>query len=146
MLRKDLAASLRRTSVRTDTELAAAGELPPWLGDEALHESHRSALVRKDPAYYRRFFPTEPDDLPYAWPAAAFPRWPVRRGRPDPLPLAGALGLLGLDASVLDGALVEQPLSELSSALALDDVACLLAQRRRVPVAGHDEQEGERRQ
>ncbi|MFF9689385.1 MSMEG_6728 family protein [Streptomyces sp. NPDC014623] len=69
-LRKDLAASLRRTSVRTDTELAAAGELPPWLGDEALHESHRSALVRKDPAYYRPLFPDVPPDLPYVWPSS----------------------------------------------------------------------------
>ncbi|MFE9725303.1 MSMEG_6728 family protein [Streptomyces sp. NPDC005794] len=67
-LRKDLAASLRRTTVRSATELAAAGELPPWLGDEALHESHRSALVRKDPAYYRPLFPDAPPDLPYVWP------------------------------------------------------------------------------
>jgi hypothetical protein len=77
-------------------ELRAGGQLPPWLGEEAVHVSHRSALLRKDPAHYRRFFPTEPDDLPYVWPPAAFPRWPVRRGRPDPLPLAAALGLLGL--------------------------------------------------
>lgn len=77
--------------------LRAGGQLPPWLGEEAVHVSHRSALLRKDPAHYRRFFPTEPDDLPYVWPPAAFPRWPVRRGRPDPLPLVTALGLLGLD-------------------------------------------------
>ncbi|HWU09138.1 MAG TPA: MSMEG_6728 family protein [Streptomyces sp.] len=69
-LRKDLTASLRRTAVRTDAELAAAGELPPWLGDEAFHESHRSALVRKDPAYYRPLFPDVPPDLPYVWPAS----------------------------------------------------------------------------
>jgi hypothetical protein len=30
-----------------------------------VHDSHRSALVRKDPAHYRRFFPDVPDDLPY---------------------------------------------------------------------------------
>jgi len=77
--------------------LRAGGQLPPWLGEEAVHVSHRSALLRKDPAHYRRFFPTEPDDLPYVWPPAAFPRWPVRRGRAHPLPLATALGLLGLD-------------------------------------------------
>ncbi|MFD4029135.1 MSMEG_6728 family protein [Streptomyces sp. NPDC058637] len=67
-LRRDLAASLRRTTVRSAAELMAAGELPPWLGDEPLHESHRSALVRKDPAYYRPLFPDVPPDLPYVWP------------------------------------------------------------------------------
>jgi hypothetical protein len=54
--------------VRTQQELAAAGALPSWLGDEAVHLSHRSALVRKDPAYYRPLFPDTPDDLPYHWP------------------------------------------------------------------------------
>ncbi|MBC2933105.1 MSMEG_6728 family protein [Nocardioides sp. zg-1228] len=56
------------TSVRTQPELAAAGALPAWLGDPALHLSHRSALVRKDPDLYRERFPGVPDDLPYAWP------------------------------------------------------------------------------
>jgi hypothetical protein len=56
------------TTVRTQLELAAAGALPPWLGDEDLHLSHRSALVRKDPEHYRPHFPDVPDDLPYVWP------------------------------------------------------------------------------
>jgi hypothetical protein len=56
------------TRIRTQTELAVAGALPPWLGDEALHRSHRSALVRKDPDHYRAVFPDVPDDLPYVWP------------------------------------------------------------------------------
>src|SRR5687768_9428317 len=34
-------------------ELAAAGVLPWWVGDEALHRSHRSNLLAKDPAFYR---------------------------------------------------------------------------------------------
>src|SRR5688572_22201554 len=55
------------------TELAAAGVLPSWVGDEALHRSHRSNLLAKNPAFYRpRFaerFGPEPDDLPYVWPA-----------------------------------------------------------------------------
>jgi hypothetical protein len=55
-------------SVRTQDELAGAGALPPWLGLEELHLSHRSALVRKDPAYYGPRFPGVPDDLPYYWP------------------------------------------------------------------------------
>jgi hypothetical protein len=55
-------------TVRTQAELALADALPPWLGDEALHRSHRSALVRKDQAHYRPLFPDIPDDLPYVWP------------------------------------------------------------------------------
>ena len=55
-------------TVRTQSELEAAGAVPPWLGDETVHLSHRSALVRKDPAYYRPLFPDAPDDLPYHWP------------------------------------------------------------------------------
>ena len=56
------------------TELADAGLLPSWLGDDALHRSHRSNLLAKDPAFYRpqfaqRFGP-EPADLPYVWPPA----------------------------------------------------------------------------
>jgi hypothetical protein len=54
--------------VRTQAELAAAGELPDWLGDADFHRSHQSALVRKDPDHYRPLFPGVPDDLPYVWP------------------------------------------------------------------------------
>jgi hypothetical protein len=43
---------------------------PPWLGLEPLHASHRSNLLRKDPAYYGRFGWSEPPDLPYLWPVA----------------------------------------------------------------------------
>ncbi len=56
------------TPVRTQPELAAAGALPWWLGDEAFHRSHRSALLRKDSAYYKETFGDVPDDLPYVWP------------------------------------------------------------------------------
>ncbi|MFF1543758.1 MSMEG_6728 family protein [Streptomyces sp. NPDC058291] len=58
------------TAARDQAGLAAAGELPPWLGEEAFHRSHRSALVRKDPAVYAPLFPEVPDDLPYVWPAS----------------------------------------------------------------------------
>jgi hypothetical protein len=55
-------------------ELAAAGRLPSWLGDEAFHRAHRSNLLAKDPGFYRpRFterFGPEPEDLPYEWPGA----------------------------------------------------------------------------
>jgi hypothetical protein len=56
---------------RSQAQLAEAGSLPPWLGDEALHRSHRSALLRKDTEWYGPRFGDVPDDLPY--------RWPVRR-------------------------------------------------------------------
>ena len=55
---------------RDQPRLAAAGELPPWLGDDAFHLSHRSALIRKDPATYAPSFPGVPDDLPYVWPTS----------------------------------------------------------------------------
>ncbi|WP_208544101.1 MSMEG_6728 family protein [Nocardioides seonyuensis] len=54
--------------VRSQDELASADALPPWLGDEDLHRSHRSALLRKDPDHYRSQFTDVPDDLPYVWP------------------------------------------------------------------------------
>ena len=57
---------------RPQADLAADGLLPSWVGDEALHRSHRSNLLAKDPEFYRaRFtelFGPEPDDLPYVWP------------------------------------------------------------------------------
>jgi hypothetical protein len=56
----------------TQADLAAAGLLPPWVGDEAVHRSHRSNLLAKDPDFYRerfsQLFGPEPDDLPYVWP------------------------------------------------------------------------------
>lgn len=41
---------------------------PSWIGDEALHASHRSNLLRKDPIYYSQFGWTETPDLEYVWP------------------------------------------------------------------------------
>jgi hypothetical protein len=42
---------------RTQAELAVAGLLPGWLGDERVHRSHREALVLKDPEHYGPLFP-----------------------------------------------------------------------------------------
>lgn len=43
---------------------------PWWFGFQPLHLSHRSNLLRKDPAWYsvefKHFLP--PNDLPYLWP------------------------------------------------------------------------------
>ena len=41
---------------------------PKWINDYRIHTSHQSNLVRKDPDYYRDFFPRVPDDIPYYWP------------------------------------------------------------------------------
>ena len=53
-------------------ELARAGMLPSWVGDAALHRSHRSNLLAKEPDFYRPvfgpLFGAEPEDLPYVWP------------------------------------------------------------------------------
>jgi pyrimidine dimer DNA glycosylase len=73
-LTDEFTAAIGRTAVRTQDELAATGDLPPWLGDEALHRSHQSALVRKDPGHYAGQFPDVPPDLPYVWPPSDRPR------------------------------------------------------------------------
>ncbi|TDE10161.1 MSMEG_6728 family protein [Jiangella asiatica] len=70
----DLAGATGITPARTQLELAAAGELPPWLGDPEFHRSHQSALVRKNPQHYRRWLPNVPPDLPYVWPRSDRPR------------------------------------------------------------------------
>ena len=57
------------TDPRGQDELAKAGELPPWLGEEGLHRSHRAALLRKDLEWYGPRFPDAPDDDDYLWPA-----------------------------------------------------------------------------
>jgi hypothetical protein len=64
-------ASIGIDEVRTQAELADAGALPPWLGDEDFHRSHRSSLLRKDPEFYGSRFTDVPDDLPYVWPVPA---------------------------------------------------------------------------
>ncbi|MGY1795028.1 MSMEG_6728 family protein [Geodermatophilus sp. SYSU D00525] len=91
-------------------ELARAGMLPSWVGDEALHLSHRSNLLAKEPDFYRpRFAPlfgAEPDDLPYVWPGpddvppAAVPEgtrvWVVRPRAHNELGACLAAGVVGL--------------------------------------------------
>lgn len=83
-LTADLAGACGITVVRSQADLAAAGDLPPWLGDEAVHVSHQAALVRKDPERYRPLFGDLPDDMPYVWPASDRPA----RCLPPPAPEA----------------------------------------------------------
>ncbi|KAD3515129.1 hypothetical protein GD627_12585 [Arthrobacter yangruifuii] len=53
-------------------EAAEGGvELPPWIGDEDLHRSHRSNLIEKSPEVYGPLFPDTDGGLPYVWPSPA---------------------------------------------------------------------------
>lgn len=51
-------------------ERASRERYPEWLGDEELHISHQSNLIRKLPSHYSKYFIGVPADLPYVWPAA----------------------------------------------------------------------------
>jgi len=42
--------------------------MPPWLGHEDLHLSHRSKLISKDPKHYAPIFPGTEEKLEYVWP------------------------------------------------------------------------------
>ena len=42
--------------------------LPPWFGNKDFHLAHQSNLVRKNQAFYSKFFPNVPGDLPYIYP------------------------------------------------------------------------------
>ena len=44
--------------------------MPPWLGLDEFHASHRSNLLRKDPKFYGTFGWLESSDLPYFWPVS----------------------------------------------------------------------------
>jgi hypothetical protein len=68
----DLARRCAVIGVRDQPELVAAGEVPPWLGREDFHLSHRSALVRKNPDFYRPIFGDLPE-VPYVWPVSDRP-------------------------------------------------------------------------
>jgi hypothetical protein len=68
-IRADLAAA-GQPPPRSQAELAGAGLLPPWLGDERVHRSHRAALRDKLPEHYGPLFPAEPPvTAGYHWPA-----------------------------------------------------------------------------
>lgn len=79
-LTTELACRCGVSPVRRQPELAEARELPPWLGDPALHLSHQAALLRKDPQHYGTRFGAVPYNLPYIWQASDRPptRLPLR--------------------------------------------------------------------
>lgn len=43
-------------------------EMPPWLGCEKFHSSHRAALLHKDRDWYSQFGWSEEPELNYVWP------------------------------------------------------------------------------
>lgn len=45
-------------------------DMPFWWGDERVHSSHRSNLLRKDPEYYSQFCWEENSEMPYFWPTS----------------------------------------------------------------------------
>ncbi len=49
------------------SEFTGDVEWPRWWGDDRVHESHRSNLMRKDSDWYCQFWSC-PNDLPYVWP------------------------------------------------------------------------------
>jgi len=56
-------------------ELTRSGgrvRMPPWLGDQAFHASHRSNLLRKNPVFYGQYGWEERSDLPYVWPVRKY--------------------------------------------------------------------------
>lgn len=60
--------TVRRFKNTLEFTFRPGSPLPLWFGDEAFHASHRSNLLRKDPAFYGRYGWTESPDLPYVWP------------------------------------------------------------------------------
>lgn len=49
---------------------------PAWTYDPAVHRSHQSNLIRKDPDFYAPIFPGVPADLDYVWPPGVDPAQP----------------------------------------------------------------------
>jgi hypothetical protein len=42
--------------------------IPPWIGREDIHLSHKSRLIQKYPEHYKSLWPDAPDNLEYVWP------------------------------------------------------------------------------
>jgi hypothetical protein len=45
-----------------------ATNLPSWWGTKEIHESHRSALIRRLPSFYVPLWPNTSSKLPLVWP------------------------------------------------------------------------------
>lgn len=56
-------------------------EFPNWIGDEKLHETHRSVLSAKAPTIYGQTFATDTKPgLPYIWPGLSLEEAKVIQG------------------------------------------------------------------
>lgn len=44
--------------------------MPHWWGDNRVHDSHKSALVFKDPVWYNTIYPDVVGEYNYYWPVA----------------------------------------------------------------------------
>ncbi|HEX5740987.1 MAG TPA: MSMEG_6728 family protein [Pilimelia sp.] len=75
----DLRAAGGPAEIRPQEALAAAGDLPPWLGDAQFHRSHRASLYAKDPEHYGAHFGAVPYE-PYVWPGSDRPAAYLPRG------------------------------------------------------------------
>lgn len=51
-----------------EAPVPACIEMPPWLGNQQFHASHRSNLLRKDPHFYSRYNWNETSAMEYFWP------------------------------------------------------------------------------
>lgn len=49
------------------SETDGSPDAPKWIGDEEVHASHRSNLLRKDTAWYSQFQWSESPDMEYKW-------------------------------------------------------------------------------
>jgi hypothetical protein len=89
---------------RPQSWLARQGLLPLWIGDQRVHESHRSRLIAKAPEIYRPLFPDTPEGLEYVWPGGPPPAEPTSEHglwvlRLEALEPWRSYGLLGLPAA-----------------------------------------------
>jgi hypothetical protein len=83
----------------TYDELRDDGRLPPWLGDDSVHASHRRALAAKAPQAYPADWAGE---IGYVWPGSLFPRWPLTVGDTTPSAVVSSMIEMGAPAELFD--------------------------------------------
>lgn len=59
------------TELNLITEKIQPVILPRWFGDQRVHDSHKSALMKRDPHHYSIWFGDFPQNLPLLWPRLA---------------------------------------------------------------------------
>lgn len=59
---------IKVSKLQKKENLFGATPNPEWFGDERLHASHRSNLLRKNKEFYSKYNWLEDDSLPYFWP------------------------------------------------------------------------------